>query len=395
MALNFNSSKYHPISKVTKKSLSSFDFSIRKIEGKWQTWAFYLKSLFKKDFFALPLIIILSLTFIANKGLAGYHGSEIKENKIEKYIDIKKFSALFLNRAQSAEANTASFFVGLDNHNSGDHSINTVQQTALLAFNSLENDLSSLKDNDYQSNQITTYDIQEGDTLSFIASDFGVSVETIIWANNLNNINAIKPGNELKIPPVDGIIHKVKKGDSIQSIAKKYGANEEKIIAFNALPKDGSIQIDAELMVPEGKIIAPKTSNAMTKYNSTIKRFTYLPDLGGFFMVPTTGRNWGRIHGRNGIDIANSCGTPIFASADGSIATADAVGWNGGYGKFIKITHTNGTETIYAHASKLLVGTGESVQKGQQIGVMGTTGRSTGCHLHFEVHGAKNPLAKY
>lgn len=394
MALNFNSSKYHPISKATKKSIPSFDFSIQKIEGRWKDWAFCLKSLLKKDFFALPLIIILSITFIANKGLAGYHGSEMAENKIEKYIDIEKFSALFLNRAQSAEANIGSIFIGLDSHGSSDHSINTIQQTALLSFNSLENDLSSLKDNDRRSNQIAIYDVQEGDTLSFIASDFGVSVETIIWANNLSNINAIKPGDELKIPPVDGVIHKVKKGDSVKSIAKKYGSDEEKVIAFNALPKDGAIQIDAELIVPGGKISAPKTSTAHSS-SSTIKRFAYLPDLGGFFIIPTAGRNWGRIHGRNGIDIANSCGTPIFASADGSIAIADAVGWNGGFGKFIKMLHSNGTETIYAHASKLLIGTGETVQKGQQIALMGTTGRSTGCHLHFEVHGAKNPLAKY
>ena len=345
----------------------------------------------KKDLFILPLIISLSVLVITNKGSANYHSDGLAENTVEKYIDIDKFSAFFLKKAQSSEAN-GPFFVGLDGHGTSDKSMNSIQQTSLLAFNSLENDLSSLRE-DYSESQISSYDVQEGDTLSFIASDFGVSVETIIWANNLNNINSIKPGDELKIPPIDGVIHRVKNGDSLKSIAKKYGADEEKIIAFNALPKDGAIQIDAELIVPGGRIIAiPKATRSLT--NSAIKRFAYLPDMGGYFMIPTTGRNWGRIHGRNGVDMANSCGTPIYASADGKIVIADAVGWNGGFGKFIKLVHANNTETIYAHASKLLATVGEVVQKGQRIAVMGTTGRSTGCHLHFEVHGAKNPLAK-
>ena len=112
-------------------------------------------------------------------------------------------------------------------------------------------------------------------------------------------------------------------------------------------------------------------------------------------MLPAIGFNWGRIHGRNGVDVANSCGTPIYAAADGSVTSAKTSGWNGGFGKFLKILHSNGTETLYAHVSRLLVAAGEYVTKGQQIAVMGSTGRSTGCHLHFEVHGAKNPLAKY
>ena len=339
----------------------------------------------------LPLIIILSVTAIANNGSVNYQYG--MEGKIEKYIDIEKFSSLFLNRAQSAETNNNAF-VGLDGHGTTDNTMNSIQQTALLAFTSLENDLSSLRDGDYSNNQISTYAVQEGDTLSFIASDFGISVETIIWANNLSNINSIKPGDELKIPPIDGVIHKVKKGDNLKNIAKKYGSDEEKIIAFNVLPKDGSIQIDAEIIIPGGRIATvPKTANFATG-SSALKRFANLPDLGGFYMIPATGRNWGRIHGRNGVDIANSCGTPIYASADGSVAISDAVGWNGGFGKFIKLLHANATETIYAHAGKLLVVSGETVQRGQQIALMGSTGRSTGCHLHFEVHGAKNPLVK-
>jgi murein DD-endopeptidase MepM/ murein hydrolase activator NlpD len=124
------------------------------------------------------------------------------------------------------------------------------------------------------------------------------------------------------------------------------------------------------------------------------KQFSHLPNLGDYFKLPTFGFNWGRIHGRNGVDIANSCGTPIYAAADGAVTVADPEGWNGGFGKYIKISHPNGTETLYAHASKLLVFPGQNISRGDKIMLMGTTGRSTGCHLHFEVHGARNPLAK-
>ena len=378
-----------------KKSLSAYGFHISKLKGGWKDKLAPAKSLFKKDVFSLLFIMVLSVTLITNNGSANYHAEkENIENKIKKYVDVSNISAVLLRKAQSAEMSNESSFIGLEGQGfKGNSTNNTVQQTALLAFNSLENDLSSFSGSDHQSNQVTVYTVQEGDTLSFIASDFGISVNTIIWANNLNNIHSIKLGDELKIPPVDGVIHKVKKGDSLTTIAKKYGAEEEKIITFNALPKDGAIQIDAEIIIPDGKISTPLTSKSIA--SSTVKKFAYLPDFGGYFMLPTTGRNWGRIHGRNGVDIANSCGTPIYASAGGTAATVDGVGWNGGFGKFVKLVHPNGTETIYAHASKLLIGGGESVQKGQQIALMGTTGRSTGCHLHFEVHGARNPLAKY
>ena len=145
------------------------------------------------------------------------------------------------------------------------------------------------------------------------------------------------------------------------------------------------------MIIPGGKL----QTQSVPAPVSAAKQFAYLPNLGGFFMLPTTGYDWGRIHGRNGVDIANSCGTPIYAAADGSVTSAKTSGWNGGFGNFLKILHSNGTETLYAHASRLLATVGEYVTKGQQIAVMGSTGNSTGCHLHFEVHGAKNPLAKY
>lgn len=351
-----------------------------------------IKSLCQKDFFALFSILFISSSLILIKG-ADYYNENGFFEPVKEYIEEGAVSGLILRQAQSAGLVNSYTFLSVEDHALSENPVNTLQQTALLAFNSLENNFSDFKSS--RNDQIAIYTVQEGDNISFIASDFGVSVNTIIWANNIQNVNSIKPGDELKIPPVNGVIHKVKKGDTVASIAKKYSADEDKIIAFNVLPKDGSLQLDEEIIVPDGKIPQQNQVNYAFNATSVIKRFAYLPNLGDFFMTPTIGRDWGIIHGRNGVDIANSCGTPIYAAADGLAAIADGVGWNGGFGKFIKLMHPNSTETVYAHLSKILLNQGESISKGQQIGLMGTTGRSTGCHLHFEVHGAKNPLAKY
>jgi murein DD-endopeptidase MepM/ murein hydrolase activator NlpD len=264
-----------------------------------------------------------------------------------------------------------------------------INDNSFLASNPSSTDY--IETSGFKRSSVSEYTVQPGDLLSFIASDYGVSVSSIIWANGLRDADSLKLGQVLKIPPVSGVIHLVKKGDTVASIAKKYTADEAKILEFNVLPQSGELTIGDEVIVPDGQI----KSTYVASSGSSVKPFSYLPDLGDYFMKPVSGGyNWGRIHGRNGVDVANSCGTPIYAAADGSVAIADASGYNGGFGKYIKIVHPNGTETLYAHATKLLVSAGESAQRGQMIALMGSTGRSTGCHLHFEVHGAHNPLIK-
>lgn len=117
-----------------------------------------------------------------------------------------------------------------------------------------------------------------------------------------------------------------------------------------------------------------------------------------YFTPPTIGWNWGKLHDYNAIDIANRCGTPIYASAEGFIVSENSNGdWNDGYGNSIIIEHPNNTQTLYAHLKKSIVSIGQHIKSKELIGYMGNTGNTdgpTGCHLHFEVHGAKNPLAK-
>lgn len=112
-----------------------------------------------------------------------------------------------------------------------------------------------------------------------------------------------------------------------------------------------------------------------------------------FFTKPAKGTNWGVIHANNGVDIANTCGTPVVSAAAGRVTDIGA-GWNGGYGNAVTITHANKTKTFYAHLEEVAVEIGQKVAQGEQVGVIGMTGKSTGCHLHFEVHGGKNPFGK-
>lgn len=269
----------------------------------------------------------------------------------------------------------------------------SINDSSLLAHNPSEEDY--IEAYGVKRSQIAEYIVQPGDLLSFIASDYGVSINSIIWANGLKDADSISPGQTLKIPPITGVIHRVKKGDTLASIAKKYGADETRILEFNTLPQSGEIIEGDDLIIPDGQIKTTYiATSGTTSTTSKTQRFSYLPNLGDYFMLPTNGYNWGYIHGRNGVDMANSCGTPIYAAADGTVTVSDATGYNGGFGKYIKLSHANGTETLYAHATKLLVSIGDYITRGQMIALMGSTGRSTGCHLHFEVHGAKNPMAK-
>jgi len=256
----------------------------------------------------------------------------------------------------------------------------------LIDNNSLLNPSPILTSIKTEQNGILIYKVQKGDTLLSIASEYGISLNTIRWANNIKGEKII-PGEELVILPVSGVLHEIKTGDTIEKIAKTYSAEAEKIISYNNL-NTNALQPGQKIIIPEGKI-----SSSQQKTNS--KSSSSLPDYPYYYVIPTTGFNWGTIHSNNGVDIANRCGTPIMAAAEGLVI---AVGWdNGGYGNFIKIQHPNNTETLYAHLNKISVSEGDYVNQEQLIGLMGNTGYvigNSGCHLHFEVHNAKNPFVK-
>lgn len=226
------------------------------------------------------------------------------------------------------------------------------------------------------------YKVTSGDTLSRIAAEFGISVDTIISANPTAT-SRLKIGQELAILPVQGALHVVEDGDTLDSIASRYAVPPDVITAANP----------GLTLAPGSRVIVP---GAKITRKSLASAANALPDLGSYFAVPAKGWNWGKIHGNNGVDIANACGTPILASAEGLAVTVESGGeWNGGYGNEIVLEHPNGKRTRYAHNQDNLIAVGDYVNQGQQIATMGNNGNSTGCHLHFEVHNAKNPLARY
>lgn len=231
--------------------------------------------------------------------------------------------------------------------------------------------------------KIFEYQVAEGDTVSSIAEKFGVTPDTIRWQNDLTK-DRIKVGQTLEILPVTGMAHKVQKSDTVYSIAKRYDASAQAIVdfPFNTFTNDETfaLAIGQTVIVPDGV----KPAAAVTP---RIRQIT--PDAGsvvasGKFVWPTSGtisQNFSWYH--KGIDIANHSTPEVLAADAGLVITA---GWSPvGYGNYIIIDHGNGYRTLYAHLQTIYVVSNQTVNRGSRIGKMGSTGRSSGIHTHFEV----------
>lgn len=249
-------------------------------------------------------------------------------------------------------------------------------------------------------NKYVKYIVQSGDTLSGIATKHGVTSDSIKWSNGIGDENSLKPGQELNIPSVTGIIYTVKSGDSLEGIAAKFKTSAALILAQNDLYGETLVP-GSQVIVPDGVIEAPPAPVA-PKVATTTKasgRYGSSTAIGrtGSFRFPTIVGHSGYYNGYHwwAIDIPNSIGTPIYAADSGQIVEAK-YGYNGGYGNTILINHGDGFTTRYAHMSTLLI-LGGYVSKGQVIGYMGSTGRSTGSHLHFEIriNGVQQNPIKY
>lgn len=232
------------------------------------------------------------------------------------------------------------------------------------------------------------YAVHPGDNLSKIAAYFGISIGTIVSANPTLKANFLRVGQLLSILPTSGVVYTARAGDTIQTISSKFGISEEEIVRFNRSVDFATLDPGSQVIIPGG------TANMLAASGPS------LPNFNGDFIMPAKGYDWGILHHYNAVDIANSCGTPVVASAEGLVVPDPNIadtpgGWNGGYGNFVLIEHPFGNVyTRYAHLSKILVSPGDYVQQGQEIGLMGDSGDSTGCHVHFEVIGAQNPFAK-
>lgn len=225
------------------------------------------------------------------------------------------------------------------------------------------------------------YKVQKGDTIAGIASNFGISAQVILSSNPDLKPAMLRTGQKLTIAPASDTVYELRPEESLDTVAKQHGLTAAEVREFNQ-----SIQL---VGATDQTIVLPVSN----KTDSTSPTDPKLPSLKNYAM-PTTGFNWGKLHNHNAVDIANACGTQVVAAQEGVVIEAESEGWNGGYGSYVKLEHANGTKTRYAHLQSLAVKVGDFVERKEAIGTMGTTGESTGCHLHFEVEGAQNPFAK-
>jgi len=235
--------------------------------------------------------------------------------------------------------------------------------------------------------EVVEYEIKAGDTFKSIAASYDISLDTLLLANDLTKSSKVKVGQKLIILPVTGLVHIVKSGDTLTAIAKLYKANVDEVVETNDLSDELDVYVGDILVVPNGTM--PKKAPVYAQ--------AYLPD--SYFSFPVQGRITQTLHWYNGVDIANECGTPVYASARGVVLKAKLDTITGG-GNVITIRHDNGVVSWYGHLETMLVKVGDVVGPGDRIGSVGGkpgmagAGISTGCHLHFTIIGAKNPFAK-
>jgi len=243
------------------------------------------------------------------------------------------------------------------------------------------------------------YTIQPDDTIAGIAAQFNISTNTVLWANGLSGSDTINVGDHLTILPTTGVLHTVNSGDTLLAIAHKYDVDAKEVAEYNNLTDTSKLSVGQKLIVPDG-YIAPQAAPRISPEQTRIADGPVPPssgDTAAGFIWPTTSKHISQYFrwGHTGIDIDNRSLPPVYAAASGTVEFA---GFLGGYGNLVIINHGGGLVTYYAHNSAIYVSKGASVNQGQTISKVGSTGRSTGPHLHFEVRKQGrpvNPLGMY
>jgi len=285
--------------------------------------------------------------------------------------------------------------------NSEEGTVNT-NHDALFPTASPLDTLDGTANGDFSFDQVSVYVVKEGDKISQIADMFGVSESTILAANDMKKGDKLVVGDTLFILPISGLEHTVTKGQTLKGIATFYKVDVSDIALYNGITEDSSLAVGDKLIIPGAEMLDEGGDKPSPNLGaSTAKDKNYyashpIKGLAGYFINPVpTGIKTQGLHDHNeAIDIGAPTGTPIYASASGVVLAARG-GFNGGYGNTIIIDLPNGVQTLYGHMSKIATSTGAHVSQGEIIGYVGSTGRSTGPHLHFKVVGAKNPGADW
>lgn len=247
-------------------------------------------------------------------------------------------------------------------------------------------------------NQSFQYTIQQGDTLYSIGNQFKVSVDALQYINGLTDSSVLTVGKEITIPPVSGLIHEVEKGDTLNSIANEYDVAPQAIADFNYILDTEKLAVGTELVIPGGKVPEEPAPVIYVPVQPSFGQPGSAVEDKGYCVWPTTVRTISQYFTwyHNGLDIAAGRGNampPLLACNSGTVIRS---GWDPfGLGLHVILDHGDGYQTVYGHMSRIDVSFGESVSRGEQLGMMGSTGRSTGPHVHFMVkyNGvAQNPL---
>jgi murein DD-endopeptidase MepM/ murein hydrolase activator NlpD len=226
-----------------------------------------------------------------------------------------------------------------------------------------------------------TYRVQPGDMISYIADEYNITQDTIISVNNIRQSRLIQVGQYLKIPSLPGILYTVKKdGETIEQISEKYSIDAQKCAAVNISFAGKELSAGETMFLPGAELdwVTRQEING-DLFHKPLRARYWLSSAYGWRNSPFTGQR--SFHG--GMDMAASQGTPIYAALDGVVV---ATGYNATYGNYVIISHHSGYRTLYGHMSKITCKKGNFVYTNTKIGEVGSTGLSTGPHLHFTVY---------
>ena len=232
------------------------------------------------------------------------------------------------------------------------------------------------------------YTIGEGENLTTISRKIGVNLDTLVSVNKITNANKLKPGQKIIIPNINGLLYTIKQNENIEEVASKYDIQLNRILAFNKIDEISDIEIGDDIFLPGAKYTLDERIEKFGQMFSLPVTVTRISSLFGYRVHPIT-----KVRTKHtGVDIPGSLNTPVYAARKGKVIFA---GYSGGYGNLVIVRHDKGYTTYYGHLNKITTKIGANVGVGVMIGRMGSTGNSTGSHLHFEVRRngeALNPI---
>ncbi|WP_304332469.1 M23 family metallopeptidase [Brachyspira innocens] len=222
------------------------------------------------------------------------------------------------------------------------------------------------------------YIIEEGDNLTVISRKIGANLDTLVSVNKISNANRLRPGQKIIVPNRNGLLYTMKKGESLEDVTERYDVSLKRVLTFNKISDASNIEAGDDIFLPGAKYTLDERIDKFGQMFSLPTTITRISSVFGYRVHPITGVRTKHM----GVDIPGRLNTPVYAARKGKVIFA---GYSGGYGNLVIVRHDKGYTTYYGHLNSITTKAGANVGVGVMIGRMGSTGRSTGSHLHFEV----------